>query len=164
MSGRVWLAAGGVALALVVAFFAWPKKKLTPEQLIEQHCVQLVRSAEERDVAAMMERISEKFRSPDGWTRQEVKQFLVGQLLRESWVRIFMSDLVVELAAPDKAVARGKFVFGRSDATSLKELAKDSVMSAYQLELEFTREGDGEWRVTREQHRRLAPEELLTAP
>ena len=69
---------------------------------------------------------------------------------------------LVNVTGPDQASARAKFVFGRSDAKSLKDLAKDSVMSAYAVDLDFAKEADGAWRVTAERHRPLAPDELLT--
>lgn len=164
MSGRTWLAIAGAAVLGILVVLVWPRRKVTPEQLVEQHCVQMVRAAESRDVAELMTRISEKFRSRDGLGRQEIKGYLARELLQPSWVRIFMTDLVVDLEAPDRATAHGKFVFGRSDATSLRELAKDSVMSAYALDIEFAKEGDGEWRVVGEKHRVLPPEELITGP
>jgi hypothetical protein len=133
---------GGAALAYLLLL----KPPPPPETLIRQKVVQMVRSAERKELGDMMEQISPAFRTADGLTRDELRGFLAGQLFRGQWVRIFLVDMEAQVKSPTTVELDAKFIFGRSDAKELKDLAKDSVMSSYQIQARAERESDGEWR------------------
>jgi hypothetical protein len=158
-----WLLAAG-AVAVVAGLLLWPKRERPVHEQVEQRCIQMLRAAEMREVGTLMDWISEGFRGASGMGRDELRTVLLEQLGRENWVRIFMTDLSVDVESPARALAHARFVFGRSDARSLRDLARDSVMSAWAVDATLAREGDGEWRVVSESHRSLSPDELLSQP
>jgi hypothetical protein len=163
MGRKGWLLVAG-ALVVLAGVFLWPKRVRPVREQVEQRCVQMLRAAEARDVGTLMGFISEGFRGADGSGRDELRGVLLHQLVQQSWVRIFMTDLTVDVGAPTRAVAHARFVFGRSEAQALRDLARDSVMSAWAVDADFAREKDGEWRVVFERHRALSPDELLSQP
>ncbi len=139
-----WVAVvlGGAALAYVLLL----KPPPPPETLIRQKVVQMVRSAERKELGDVIEQISPSFRTSDGLNRDELRGFLAGQLFRGQWVRIFLVEMDVQVKSATSAELSAKFIFGRSDAKELKDLAKESVMSSYQIDARAERESDGEWR------------------
>ena len=160
MNRRAWLLGAGVILAVGALFFLWPKKQVSARELVEERCIQLLHAAESRNVPAMMEVVSDRFQGPDGSDRPQLQALLSHQLAEQSWVRVFMTGLTVEVTGKDEALAHARFVFGRSEAKSLHDLARDSVLSAYALDARFVDEG-GLWRVVGETHRALPPDEVL---
>ena len=112
-------------------------------------------AAEQKDLGAVMEEISDRFRGDQGLSKQELKGVLAGQLLRGAWVRIFTTDLEVKLRSPSTADFSGKFIFGRSAAKELKDLARDSELSRYQIDATLEKERDGEWRFVTAQYRQI---------
>ncbi|HSP77671.1 MAG TPA: hypothetical protein VLQ93_04035 [Myxococcaceae bacterium] len=86
---------------------------------------------------------------------------LLGQVLRGTWVRIFVRDLQITERSPTEGDFQLKIIFGRSEADELEDLARESLLSAYSIQGTFQREEDGEWRVVRAKHRSLSPSELL---
>ena len=55
----------------------------------------------------------------------------------------------------------GKFIFARSEAKELKDLAKDSVMDAQQIDAKLEKEADGEWRFVTASHASVDPTSLF---
>lgn len=154
----------GIALALVAGALVlalWPREPSDPKVLIERKVVQMVRAAEEKNLAALMDGVSERFRSAEGWNRDEVRSILAAQILRGSWVRVFMTDLEISVTSPTTASVSAKFVFGRSEAEKLEDLARESVFSAYLIEAAVEKEADGEWRIVSAKHRALEPSSLF---
>jgi hypothetical protein len=101
----------------------------------------------------LMEQVSPRFHSEEGLSRDALRVFLADELKSAQWVRIFVSDLDVHLTGGRTAQLTGHFIFGRSRAQSLKELAKQSVMASYQLDLRAEQEEDGQWRFVWAQYR-----------
>jgi hypothetical protein len=128
---------------------------------IERRVVEMTRAAERRELGAVLDAVSERFRSGEGWDKQEVKGVVAAQILRGQWVRIFTTDLSITEVSPTRGDFQARFIFGRSQADRLEDLVRESVLSAYLIEGTFEREADGEWRVVSARHRRLGPGELL---
>ena len=149
------LAAAGLVLAL------WPRRPPDPKELIVRNVVKMTHAAETRQVSGVMSYVSERFRSEDGWTRAEAKAVVAREVLTGTWVRIFTTDLEVTLTSATTAELSGKFIFGRSDADKLEELAKESVLSAYRIDGRLEKEADGEWRFVWARPRQLPPEGLF---
>ena len=165
MSRRAWLPGAGALLATFALFFLWPKKQVSARELVEQRCLQLLHAAESRNVPAMMEIISDRFQGEGGMDRVQLQAMLSHQLAQQSWVRIFMTGLTVDVAPGQEAHearVHARFVFGRSQAQTLHDLARDSVLDAYAVEAYFVEEG-GLWRLSSETHRGLSPDEVLQA-
>jgi ketosteroid isomerase-like protein len=136
----VALAAGGLTYWLL------SRSGPSPEELIRQKAEQMADAAEKKDLGFIMDQVSRDFRTEDGVGRDEVKGILAGQFLRGQWVRVFTSDIEVTMTSADSADFKGSYIFGRSDAKLLKDLAKESVMGSYEITAKVVKEADGEWR------------------
>ncbi|RJS27095.1 hypothetical protein DRW03_01570 [Corallococcus sp. H22C18031201] len=159
---RSRVVAGG--LALVAAFLVlcfWPREEPGVKDAITRQIINMTRAAEEKNVGAVMEGVSERFKTTDGWNRQDVHRILAAQVLRGQWVRIFTTDIDVQEVSPTQGDFRARFIFGRSQADKLEDLARESVLNAYAIEGTFEKEADGAWRVVKAKHRQLDPAELL---
>jgi hypothetical protein len=154
----------GLVLALLAAgavLALWPREEPGVKEAITRKVVKMTDAAERKDMAELMEGVSDTFQSGEGWNKQQVKGVLVGQVLRGSWVRVFVKDLTVTEVNPTRGDVQMKIIFGRSEADQLENLARESVLSAYLIEGTFEKQGDGEWRVTHARHRSLSPTELI---
>lgn len=144
------------AVAATLVLLLWPEREERPEELIERKVVLITRAAEEKDLSAIMEHVSERFRMPEGG-KQEVKQLLAAQLFRGSWVRVFTADLQLKVTSPSRAEISGRFIFARSEAQRLADLAKESVVSSYAIDASLEKEADGEWRFLSARYREAEP-------
>ncbi|HEX8438154.1 hypothetical protein [Archangium sp.] len=154
----------GLVLALLAAgavLALWPREEPGVKEAITRKVVQMTDAAERKDMAELMEGVSDTFQSGEGWNKQQVKGVLVGQVLRGSWVRVFVKDLNVTEVNPTRGDVQMKIIFGRSEADQLENLARESVLSAYLIEGTFEKQDDGEWRVIQARHRSLSPTELF---
>jgi hypothetical protein len=149
------LLAGGLVLAL------WPRAELSVQEAITRKIIQMTRAAEQKDVGGLMEGVSEHFKSAQGWSKEQVRGLMVAQVLRGQWVRIFHTDLEVTEVSPTRGDFSVKFIFARSEAQELEQLARESVINAWLVEGSFEKEQDGEWRVVVARNRQLDPTELF---
>jgi hypothetical protein len=78
------LGAALAALAFVLVLWLWPRRPRDPEAQIRALVADILAGAERRDVGPLDEAMAEEFRGPEGATRQEVKQVIVFQVLRNS--------------------------------------------------------------------------------
>ncbi|XXF75962.1 hypothetical protein P2318_23275 [Myxococcaceae bacterium GXIMD 01537] len=149
------LLAGGLVLAF------WPREEPGVKEAVSREIIAMTRAAQEKDVGAIMEHVSERFRAAQGWDKQQVRGVLVGQVLRGQWVRVFTTNLEVTEVTPTRADYRVKIIFGRSPGERIEDLSRETVLSAYLLEGAFEKEDDGQWRVVSARHQSLAPTDLL---
>jgi hypothetical protein len=154
----------GLVLALLAAgavLFFWPQEEPGVKEAITRKVIQMTEAAERKDMAELMEGVADNFQTGEGWNKQQVKGILLGQVLRGSWVRIFVKDLTVTEVNPSRGDVQMKIIFGRSEADQLETLAQESVLSAYLIEGTFEKQSDGEWRILQARHRTLSPTELF---
>lgn len=154
----------GVALALLAAglvLFLWPDPELPVQEAITRKIIAMTHAAEEKDVAGVMEGVSERFKAGRGFSKEQVRGVLVAQVLRGQWVRIFHTGLEVTEVSPTRGDFTVRFIFARSEAQELDQLAKESVVDAWSVEGSFEKEQDGEWRVVEARDRRLDPRDLF---
>ena len=150
-----------VALAAAVVVLLWPKgSQASSEELIRQKVIKMARAAEKKDVSYIMEQISERFTFDEGGSKRDLHQLLVAELMRGNWLRVFAVDLAVTVTSPSTASFSGKFIFGRSNAATLKELAKESELSSYAIEAKLEKERD-DWKFLSAKHRSIDPAEFL---
>ncbi|HME91697.1 MAG TPA: hypothetical protein VKE49_09750 [Myxococcaceae bacterium] len=159
---RSKLVAGAViAVAGALAFALWPRSSsANVEELIRQKAVKMARAAEQKDLSYIMDQVSERFVSAEGWRKSELRGVLAGQLLRGNWLRVFPADLKVAVNSSTSATFSGKFIFGRSTATNLKDLVRDSAMSSYAIDAKLEKEGE-DWKFVSASHREINPSEFL---
>jgi len=132
----------------------------TPEEQVRSEVLAMARAAEEPKLGDIMEHISVRFHSAEGWDRDEVKGVLASEILRAGRLRVFVADLDVTLDSSSRARMKGKFVLGRSDAKTLRELLEQSQIDAYEIDGALELE-DGDWRFVSASHRRLDSKDIL---
>jgi hypothetical protein len=157
---RVLSGMAAVVAAGLVLYF-WPREEPGVKDAVTRRIIDMTRAAEEKDVGEVMQGVSERFKTTDGWRKQEVRSILTAQVLRGQWVRIFTTDIDVNEVSPTQGDFQARFIFGRSQADKLEDLARESVLNAYLIEGTFEKEEDGEWRVVTAKQRRLDPSDLL---
>ncbi len=149
-----------VAAAAIVAMLVGSKgSPASAEELIRQKAIKMARAAEQKDLGYIMDQVSERF-GFEGGGKHELHQLLAGQMLRGNWLRVFVVDVTVTPTSPTTATFSGKFIFGRSKATTLKELAKESELSSYAIEAKLEKERDN-WKFVSAKHRSIDPTEFL---
>lgn len=154
----------GVVLALLVGGLVlafWPREEPPVQEAITRKIIEMTRAAEAKDVSAVMEGVSERFKGGQGWGKEQVRGVLLAQVLRGQWVRIFHTDLEVTEESPTRGGFTVQFIFARSEAQQIEQLAKESVLNAWVVEGAFEKEQDGEWRVVEASYRRMEPTELF---
>lgn len=149
------LLAGGLVLVF------WPRSEPPVQEAITRKIIEMTRAAEQKDVSGVMEGVSDRFKSGQGWGKDQVKGVLVAQVLRGQWLRIFHTDLEVTEVSPTQGDFSVRFIFARSEAQQLEQLGQDAVLNAWQVEGTFEKEQDGQWRVVVARNRRLEPSELF---
>jgi len=149
-----------VAAAAAVVVLLWPKGSQTSsEELIRQKVIKMARATEQKDLGYVMDQVSDRF-DFEGGGKRDLHQFLAAQVLRGNWLRVFVVDVGVTMTSPTAATFSGKFIFGRSKATTLKELAKQSEVSSYLIEAKLEKERD-DWKFITARHRPIDPAEFL---
>ncbi|MBI5886196.1 MAG: hypothetical protein HZB85_06400 [Deltaproteobacteria bacterium] len=133
-----------IILVLCAGIVAACSKPKTDVDFVKDAITQAAKAAEDKDVAGVMKHISKDFRTDDGGDRNTVKGILVGQLLNEGSISIFIREMDVEVTG-DKAAAHLRLVMTRgAPVKSLADVPRDAA-DAYRFEMIFRKE-DGSWR------------------
>ncbi len=158
--GKLLIVGSLAALAVVAVLLLWPRE-VAPEEQVRRNVVKMARAAEAKELGGITEHISESFKGAGGVDKNGVKGILLREVFRGTWTRVFVVGMETRAVSPDEVAFQGRFIFGRSDAKELKDLAKNSEMEAFVIEATARRESDGELRFTTATYRRAAPTELL---
>lgn len=158
--GRL-LAVVGALAAGVVTYLLLTRASPTSEELIRRKAIAMADAAEKKDLGFIMKQVSDRFRTEDGLARDEVRGILAAQLFRGEWVRVFTANVEVTVTSPTTADFRGAYIFGRSQAKVLQDLAKESVIASYEITARLEREPDGEWRFVTATWRQADPSSLF---
>jgi len=136
-----WPAGWLAAAALVLVGCGEPA---TPEARVKAVIAAGEAAAEERDLAGILELVSENYRDDRGGDREELRQYLRGYLVMHQSVHLLTRIDAIEF--PYRDYARVQLTVGTlgREAAGAIELAGD----VYDVALELALEGD-EWRVTR---------------
>lgn len=151
------LLALGVGAAVVLL---WPTEEIGPTEQVRRRIVQLTASAQARELGDVNDAISESFKTPQGQDRRDVRRLVAAHLLRGEYLKIFTDVKDLTERSPDEVLAELNLYFASAEAADVQTLARESVLSAWRLEVTFRREGD-DWMATSATWRRLAPGELL---
>jgi len=158
--GRLLAVAGALA-AFLVTYLLLTRSPPSPEEQIRRKAVAMADAAERKDLGLIMKQVSARFRGEGGLSRDEARAFLAGQLLRGEWVRVLTAGVEVTLTSPSTADFKGTYIFGRSEAKLLKDLARESVVASYEITARVEKEADGEWRFVSASWRRVDPGSLF---
>jgi hypothetical protein len=136
-----WLAAIGVAL-LVAGVGLWVLRRTSdsPERQVLAAAESMAAAARAHDPGGVLEHVSERFESPEVGGKQELRGYLLAELLRGGMVEARLLEPRVEVRSADEARLSGRLLLGRtSGGFDLGQRALDAT---------FVRE-DGTWRVVR---------------
>lgn len=154
----------GIALAVAVAaavLLLWPREEASPEALIREKVEQMSVAAGERDIAFVMEQISESFRGSRGADKQQIKGIIVAQVFRGELVQVWPMDLDVSLESPTVAKFSGKFVFARKAASDVQAALAEGGVTLYRIDGQLEKESDDEWRFVTAEYQQLDPTDLF---
>lgn len=156
MSGRG--AALGVLLTAGLALWAACSKTEDPETQIRRALEAAAAAAERKDVAGVMEIISEDIKSR-GMTRSDVKRLVFGQLRVGDWQKVMLVRTVVAVENETQAKAETTVVLARGSVESVKD-AVNANSGTYRFDLAFRKESGG-WRVVNVEYQRASLKDLL---
>jgi hypothetical protein len=114
----------------------------TDERGIRMVCRDLARDAERRDRAAIERLISPNYRDQRGLSREDALDGLLRYLDAGNWKRIRPVAIVVNKVDGNKASATAKVLLAQADSPTVRPGGQ----GAFQLDLEFAREGGG-WKL-----------------
>ncbi len=139
----------GLALAIAVGaavYALWPSPRRSPEDEVRALVASAVDAAQRRDVAGVTDVLAEDFRGPQGTSRQEARQLVLGHLMRSQGALVVLNPLLdVTVAGPDRASFQGTFIFARGPVADGHQPGDGA--SRYELSATLARR-DGRWVIT----------------
>ena len=118
----------------------------TPEARVKAVIMAGEVAAEERDLAGLMDLVSDGFRDDRGGGREELKQYLRGYLVMHQSVHLLTRVDSIEF--PYRDYARVQLTVGTLGREAAGATAFDVAGDVYDVALELQLEGDG-WKVVR---------------
>jgi hypothetical protein len=137
-------AAGCVAAAAIA--LGGCGTEATPEARVKAVIMAGEAAAEERDLAGLLDLVSDDFRDDRGGGREELKQYLRGYLVMHQSVHLLTRVDSIEF--PYRDYARVQLTVGTLGREAAGAAAFDVAGDVYEVALELRLEGD-EWKVTR---------------
>ena len=134
-----WLAVVGVAVvAAAIGLWALRRGSDSPERQVLAAAEAMAAAARKHDPGGVLEHVSERFQSPEVGGKQELRGYLLGELLRGGVVEARLIETKVEVRSPDEARLTGRLLMGQTGGgLDLGQRALDAT---------FVNE-DGTWRV-----------------
>jgi len=134
-----WLAVVGVAVvAAAIGLWALRRGSESPERQVLAAAEAMAAAARKHDPGGVLEHVSERFQSPEVGGKQELRGYLLGELLRGGVVEARLIETKVEVRSPDEARLTGRLLMGQTGGgLDLGQRALDAT---------FVNE-DGTWRV-----------------
>jgi hypothetical protein len=134
-----WLAVVGVAVvAAAIGLWALRRGSGSPERQVLAAAEAMAAAARKHDPGGVLEHVSERFQSPEVGGKQELRGYLLGELLRGGVVEARLIETKVEVRSPDEARLTGRLLMGQTGGgLDLGQRALDAT---------FVNE-DGTWRV-----------------
>jgi hypothetical protein len=147
-----------IVLALAAAaavLFLWPRGPKNPEDQIRKLVAECVADANEKDVSSISDHVDERFVGPQSTGKQEVKQMLAYQLLRQQDVAVILNPtLSVTMKSATQASMTGYFVFGRTRVKTAEELNQGAVAAVYKIDADLESK-EGKWWFTGAQYQKV---------
>jgi hypothetical protein len=139
----------GSLLAIAVGaavFFLWPRPRPSPEDEVRALVARAVEAAQQRDAAGVTAALADDFRGPQGATKQDVKQLVLGQLVRNQSPLVVLNPVLdVTVTSPGAASFEGTFILARGPVTDWQQPGDGA--SRYDISATLERRG-GAWVIT----------------
>ena len=107
------LVLAGVAVSGVALWMLRPAPA-TPEAQVRAAVEAMTRAAREHDAAGVLGHISERFQSPELGGKNELRGYLLGELLRGGVVEARMLESKAESTGPGEVLFTGRLLLGRT--------------------------------------------------
>lgn len=142
---RWTLPASAGLIALSAMFFALcGGPSGTDEQQIDRLIDEVVEAVSKRDVGDIFAHVSERYRSREGWDRNQLRGYLAAQLLRGEWAEAFVTNRDIRVTGHE-AVAEVTATLSRGGESGAR-------VGSHRITVGFEREG-GDWRVVSSERR-----------
>jgi len=125
-------------VAAAIGLWALRRGSDSPERQVLAAAEAMAAAARKHDPGGVLEHVSERFQSPEVGGKQELRGYLLGELLRGGVVEARLIETKVEVRSPDEARLTGRLLMGQTGGgLDLGQRALDAT---------FVNE-DGTWRV-----------------
>jgi len=136
-----WLAVVGVAVvAAAIGLWALRRGSESPERQVLAAAEAMAAAARKHDPGGVLEHVSERFQSPEVGGKQELRGYLLGELLRGGVVEARMLESRAESTGPGEVLFTGRLLLGRTAGGV--DLGQRAVQATFADE-------QGTWRVVR---------------
>jgi hypothetical protein len=132
----------------------------SPEEQVRTVIEEIERAAEEGDVSAFKEVISESYTDERGFDKQDLIAYVTFHVMRHTHRRFFARVRSIEIREGGRAEVVVVAAISGRDVSGIEELASLNA-DVYKIDLDLDDEGEGDWRVVWAQWRRTAPTDLL---
>jgi hypothetical protein len=143
---------GGIALLLAVAIGACRAAPDTPETRIRGLVAKAESAAEDKDLRALKELISETYSGREGETKRDVVRVISFYLLRNESIHLLTQVRRIELPEPRRAEATLFVAMAGRRIDGIDQLSRLRA-DIYRVDLALADEGEGDWKVTRAEWR-----------
>jgi hypothetical protein len=144
MRRSVLLAAAGLVGLAVAAALLWPRSR-SPEEQVRAAVREMEEGAEKRDLARVLDQVSESFRSPSLGDRADLKRLLVGEFFRGGGIRVATLQSEVRPEADGRIRFLGRLAVARAGGQGLAAVTEGELRQLH-VDALFADEG-GHWRV-----------------
>jgi hypothetical protein len=136
-----------LAATLLVLLAACSARPETPEEKVRAVLTAVEKAAEDRDVAALLEHVSESYRDARGNDRQALAQLATFHFLQNRGVHLFVEIRQVVVEIPGEARAAAVVAMAGRPIASAEALPSLHA-SLYYFDVELREEAGG-WRIVR---------------
>jgi hypothetical protein len=141
----------------IAAWLLWPRHPLTDEEKIRLTIEAMAHGAEEKNVAAILDHVSDRYRGEAG-SKEDLRGMLFGYLRSSDFVSAVIRGLSVE-AQGDAADVTFRVILARVRTPEVKE--SDVINAgAHEIRAQLVKE-DGEWRVSKATQKEIPVGEAL---
>lgn len=152
---RPWLIIGGVAILVIALVFIFKSPEQDAEAQVRQTLREAVAAVEKRDLGALMDRVSHRFKGQGGMDRNGVKGILFVYVRRGDWRRVFLVDTTIEIDDNQRGarVRTGAVLASGDNLNSVTDVAPTNA-ATYDFDIRLECEDDDEWRVVSAKYER----------
>jgi len=144
MRRSVLLVVAGLLALLALAVALWPRSR-SPEEEVRAAVREMEAGAEKRDVARVLDHVSEGFRSPSLGDRADLKRLLLGEFFRGGGIRVVALQSEVRPEPDGRMRFVGRLAVARAGGAGVAAVTEGELRQLH-VDALFADEG-GQWRV-----------------
>ena len=161
---RPYLILVGLVVLVAAATIVLRGEPETAETQIRKTLARAARAAQERDLGALMDLVSEEFKGK-GMDRRTLKQFVFVQLHRGTWRRVFFVNTSIDVQPDGKSarVETGAILTSGEKVETIEDVAGTDAGS-YRFDIIMELEEGDTWRVTTAEYESTPLQGLMNVP